>query len=75
MFTQARCAGVSTLFPIQVSPAMKPGLKTLEDRGAANNWAGMALDVKRGVVHEPTGSAVFDFYGADRVEKICSQIR
>ena len=35
--------------------------------GAANNWAGMSLDVKRGVVYVPTGSPVFDFYGADRV--------
>jgi glucose dehydrogenase len=34
--------------------------------GAANNWAGMALDVKRGIVYAPTGSAVNDFYGADR---------
>ena len=35
--------------------------------GAANNWAGMSLDEKRGIVYVPTGSAVFDFYGADRV--------
>jgi glucose dehydrogenase len=35
--------------------------------GAANNWAGMALDVKRGIVYVPTGSAIFDFYGGDRV--------
>jgi glucose dehydrogenase len=35
--------------------------------GAANNWAGMALDAKRGIVYVPTGSAVSDFYGADRV--------
>jgi quinoprotein glucose dehydrogenase len=35
--------------------------------GSANNWAGMALDEQRGVVYVPTGSAVFDFYGADRV--------
>jgi len=35
--------------------------------GAANNWTGMALDVKRGLVFAPTGSAAFDFYGADRV--------
>ena len=35
--------------------------------GAANNWAGMALDLKRGIVYVPTGSAVFDFYGGDRV--------
>jgi quinoprotein glucose dehydrogenase len=35
--------------------------------GAANNWAGMALDAKRGIVYVPTGSASFDFFGADRV--------
>jgi glucose dehydrogenase len=36
------------------------------EAGAANNWAGMALDAKRGIVYVPTGSAVFDFYGGDR---------
>ncbi len=35
--------------------------------GAANNWAGFALDAKRGIVYVPTGSAAFDFYGADRI--------
>lgn len=35
--------------------------------GAANNWEGMALDSKRGVVYVPTGSAAFDFYGGDRL--------
>jgi quinoprotein glucose dehydrogenase len=35
--------------------------------GAANNWAGFALDAKRGIVYVPTGSAAFDFYGADRL--------
>lgn len=35
--------------------------------GAANNWAGMALDAKRGIVYVPTGSPVFDFYGGDRL--------
>ena len=35
--------------------------------GAANNWAGMALDEERGIVYVPTGSAVDDFYGADRI--------
>jgi glucose dehydrogenase len=35
--------------------------------GAANNWAGMSLDEKRGIVYIPTGSPTFDFYGADRV--------
>jgi quinoprotein glucose dehydrogenase len=35
--------------------------------GAANNWAGMAVDRKRGILYVPTGSAAFDFYGGDRV--------
>ena len=35
--------------------------------GGANNWTGMAMDVKRGIVYVPTGSAAFDFYGADRL--------
>jgi quinoprotein glucose dehydrogenase len=35
--------------------------------GAANNWAGMAVDDKRAIVFAPTGSAASDFYGADRV--------
>jgi cytochrome c553 len=34
--------------------------------GAANNWAGMSLDEKRGLVFVPTGSAAFDFYGSNR---------
>ena len=35
--------------------------------GSANNWAGMAVDAKRGIVYVPTGSAASDFYGADRL--------
>ncbi len=35
--------------------------------GAANNWAGMSVDQTRGIVYVPTGSAVSDFYGANRV--------
>lgn len=34
--------------------------------GGANSWAGMALDEDRGLVFVPTGSAAFDFYGANR---------
>ncbi|UFH57463.1 PQQ-binding-like beta-propeller repeat protein [Spirosoma sp. KNUC1025] len=34
--------------------------------GAANNWAGMAIDRKRGIVYVPTGSAAFDYYGGNR---------
>ena len=35
--------------------------------GAANNWCGMAIDIERGIVFVPTGSAVPDFYGAGRI--------
>ncbi len=34
--------------------------------GGANNWTGMVVDQKRGIVFAPTGSAVDDFYGAGR---------
>jgi quinoprotein glucose dehydrogenase len=34
--------------------------------GGANDWAGMALDEKRGTVFVPTGAAAFDFFGPDR---------
>jgi quinoprotein glucose dehydrogenase len=35
--------------------------------GAANNWGNMSVDDERGIVYVPTGSATYDFYGADRV--------
>jgi glucose dehydrogenase len=35
--------------------------------GSANNWAGLTLDVKRGLVFAGTGSAAFDFYGSNRL--------
>ncbi|HEY0777800.1 MAG TPA: PQQ-binding-like beta-propeller repeat protein, partial [Gemmatirosa sp.] len=35
--------------------------------GGANSWAGMAVDVARGLVYVPTGSATPDFYGGARV--------
>ncbi|SKB29662.1 pyrroloquinoline quinone-dependent dehydrogenase [Daejeonella lutea] len=50
----------------------EPGYETWEDKdawkrvGGANNWGGMALDEKRGIVYIPTGSATPDFYGANR---------
>jgi quinoprotein glucose dehydrogenase len=34
--------------------------------GAANDWAGLSLDARRGLVFVPTGSAAYDFYGANR---------
>ena len=52
----------------------EPGNETWEDPntyksdtvGAANNWAGMALDEQTGTLYVPTGSAAPDFYGGDR---------
>jgi glucose dehydrogenase len=38
-----------------------------ETDGAANNWAGMAIDRTSGIVFVPTGSAVPDFYGHIRI--------
>ncbi len=35
--------------------------------GAANNWAGLSADLKRGWVFVSTGSASFDFWGGDRI--------
>jgi quinoprotein glucose dehydrogenase len=34
--------------------------------GAANNWAGMSVDKKRGIIYVPTGSAGYDFWGGNR---------
>jgi quinoprotein glucose dehydrogenase len=34
--------------------------------GGANAWAGLALDEQRGFVYAATGSASYDFYGANR---------
>jgi len=35
--------------------------------GGANSWAGMSVDVARGIVYIPTGSATPDFYGGNRI--------
>jgi quinoprotein glucose dehydrogenase len=37
-----------------------------ERSGGANSWAGISVDADRGLAFVPTGSASFDFYGADR---------
>ncbi len=50
------------------------GYNTWEDKeaytsdlvGAANNWAGMAVDDETGIIYVPTGSAAPDFYGGIR---------
>lgn len=35
--------------------------------GGANAWSGVTLDARRGLVFAATGSASYDFYGANRV--------
>lgn len=35
--------------------------------GGANAWSGVTVDVRRGIVFAATGSASFDFYGANRI--------
>ncbi|GGB85853.1 outer membrane protein assembly factor BamB family protein [Dyadobacter sediminis] len=37
--------------------------------GGVNDWAGMSLDIKRGIVFLALGSPSYDFYGADRKGK------
>lgn len=50
----------------------EPGYETWENPdaykyvGGANNWAGMTIDEKRGIVYIPIGSASMDFYGGKR---------
>ncbi len=34
--------------------------------GGANNWAELSVDVARGIVYVPTGSAKYNFYGGYR---------
>ena len=44
----------------------KDTYKNISGVGAANNWSGMSIDRKRGMLFVPTGSAAYDFYGAKR---------
>jgi len=49
----------------------EPGNETWEpgswrDRTGANVWSSMTVDVERGLVFLPLGSAAYDFYGGDR---------
>jgi len=37
-----------------------------KDRTGANVWSTMSVDVERGLIFLPIGSASYDFYGADR---------
>ncbi len=54
-----------------VPHAGEPGYETWpkdawKSIGGANDWSGMALDVKRGMVFVPTASPKYNFYGANR---------
>jgi quinoprotein glucose dehydrogenase len=37
-----------------------------KDRGGANAWGGVSVDVERGLIFAGLGSAAYDFYGGDR---------
>lgn len=52
--------------PGEVNYESWPDLKAYEKLGGANNWAGMSVDHKRGVVYVPLGSISGDFYGGFR---------
>ena len=43
-----------------------PDKEAWKKLGGANNWAGMSLDEKRGIVYVPTGTVSGDFYGGFR---------
>ena len=44
--------------------------------GGANDWGGLSLDEKRGIVFLATGSPSYDFYGADRAgQNLIRQLR
>ena len=43
-----------------------PDKEAWKKLGGANNWAGMSLDEKRGIVYVPTGGVGSDFYGGIR---------
>ncbi len=37
-----------------------------ENYGGTNNWGGLSLDEKKGIVYVATGSPTYDFYGGNR---------
>jgi quinoprotein glucose dehydrogenase len=54
--------------PLRGEPGFEtwPDDESVVDRSGANTWSYMALDVERGLVFFPTGSASYDFNGEDR---------
>ncbi|MEZ5398317.1 MAG: pyrroloquinoline quinone-dependent dehydrogenase [Bryobacteraceae bacterium] len=42
------------------------GKDSWKTNGGANNWSGMSVDLKRGLVFVSTGDSAFDFWGGDR---------
>jgi quinoprotein glucose dehydrogenase len=43
--------------------------ESYQTTGGCNDWSGLSLDKKRGVVFVATGAPAFDFYGAERIGK------
>jgi quinoprotein glucose dehydrogenase len=63
-----KLAGSSTPFRTLASSATRHGRKDAwKYMGGANTWGEVSIDAARGIAYFPTGSATFDFYGADRV--------
>lgn len=65
-----KLAWVFKTIPDQGTPGAETwpaNIKDNDEVGAANNWAGMAIDRKREIIYVPTGSAAFDFYGGNRI--------
>ena len=65
-----KLAWVFKTIPDQGTPGSETwpaNIKDNDEVGAANNWAGMAIDRKREIIYVPTGSAAFDFYGGNRI--------
>ena len=65
-----KLAWVFKTIPDKGMPGADTWLDSIKEKaevGAANNWAGMAIDRKREIIYVPTGSAAFDFYGGNRI--------
>ncbi|MEP7375203.1 MAG: PQQ-binding-like beta-propeller repeat protein [Chitinophagaceae bacterium] len=52
--------------PGEVGYETWPDKEAWKKLGGANNWGGMSLDEKRGIIYVPTGTVSGDFYGGFR---------
>ena len=69
-YAPAAAPGSFIPFPILAKPGYETWPKDAwKSVGGANDWSGMALDVKRGIVYVPTASPKYNFDGANRPGK------